>query len=467
MPTILNLLFMKKFNAALCISFLFIAKLKAGDTCFTFNYLKITGNKKTREQVFLRELGLKKGEQVCEIKQKTGLWQNRISSLSLFNKVELYTLADTLVINVVERLYIWGYPEFSIGDRNWNVFLSDPAWNRLTYGLFASWKNILGLNHTAELSANTGYNNFVSLSYKIPFSKFSSGYSLQFKYSHLTNHEVWYQTLNNKLQFFHLTNHPAQQYNAFSVKLQKRFNYYNSLSVYAGRMHQRVDSAVMGYKGNPEYFATGNLQNTLYAGIEFISDHRNQRDYPVSGYYLITRIQPQEMRNRLVNNGLNMEYYFKFNWFTPLKKRLVWVKSLTGRATTGYLPYNSRRQLGYGQEYVRGYEPYVADGNRFVLGKTALRYALLNNRDVKLKKWMVPLKNYRTIPFSVWFSIFADAGKTNRSPIVNGNTLSQTWLRSTGLGTDLLFAYNSMMRMEYSINHFGQGQFNLAFTNAF
>lgn len=436
------------------------------DTCFTYKKLIVVGNKKTKLTVFEREIGANLGQSFCNINQQKQIWTNRISSLSLFNYVELKTVVDTLFVQVKERLYIWGYPEFNVGDRNWNVFFKHPAWNRLTYGIYGNYKNIFGLNHTLELAANTGYNNFFSVAYKMPFSQYNKGISLQVKYAYLSNHEAWYQTENNILKFYKISDRIAQKYQLLNVKLQKRINYFNSINLYVGGMLQYVDTAVTGTTGNSDYFLQGNKQNTGITGIEWISDHRNQRDYPVSGYYIVSRLQP-EIRQSENKSRSNLEFYFKSNWFTPIKPNLVWVLGMITRISGEQLPYNSRRQLGYGQDYVRGYEPYVVDGNRFVLGKTALRYAALNNYKFEAPKWLMPLKNYRTIPISIWCSIFADAGKTNASVSSLGNSLTNTWLRSSGIGLDVLFAYNAMMRIEYSINHFKQGQFNLAFTNAF
>ena len=101
-----------------------------------------------------------------------------------------------------------------------------------------------------------------------------------------------------------------------------------------------------------------------------------------------------------------------------------------------------------------GYELYVVDGQSYGLVKTNLRWRLLSvNRTVKL----VPVKKFRTIPLSVYFKIYSDAGyvrDNNYNPY--NNFLSNRLLVGGGAGFDIVTYYDLVIRTEYSINQLGQ-----------
>jgi hypothetical protein len=76
-------------------------------------------------------------------------------------------------------------------------------------------------------------------------------------------------------------------------------------------------------------------------------------------------------------------------------------------------------------------------------------------------------KNYQTLPVSVWFSIFADAGRIIQPVVLPENNLNKQWMTGTGLGLDVIFWYTAMSRFEISRNQMGSWVFNITFSNAF
>ena len=68
-----------------------------------------------------------------------------------------------------------------------------------------------------------------------------------------------------------------------------------------------------------------------------------------------------------------------------MQNRFFLGSALKGKwSSDGYQPYFAQRGLGF-DDYVRGYEYYVIDGQDFWLTKTALKYAL-----VKKTKFDIP-----------------------------------------------------------------------------
>jgi hypothetical protein len=213
-------------------------------------------------------------------------------------------------------------------------------------------------------------------------------------------------------------------------------------------------------------------RNYLETGISFVSDSRDQRDYPGKGHLI---------RLSLSNNFMNLKYsgpsVYQFeariNKFTPLKPNWVLATGLVSRyridnraLMANTLPYLFSRQFGYGSDYVRGYEPYVAEGSGMFLAKMALRRALLQGYKLKIRHGNV-LNNYRMIPLNVWFNIFADAGRTIKPTVVAANTLNREWMMGSGIGLDITAWYSAMARFELSRNRMGNWIFNISYINAF
>lgn len=435
----------------------------AQDSVFHFNHLSLRGNKRTKEVVFYREIGYRPGDTIHNIQAAKLLFRQRLSGIEIFNFVQVDALADTLLITVKERIYTWGLPRLRWADRNFNVWWEkkDPA--RLYYGATLYFNNLYGLNHEAQVTLIHGYNRQIAGKYTFPFPHHSKGWSFIPEFRYLQNHELWYKTENDRLQFLKDESTSVQKDLELKLSMRHRINFFDNIEILlSGRYYRISDSA---YRANPAYLNNGTAQRSLAPGIFFNSDHRIQRNYPVGGYLLRAGL------NMLLVDG--REYWpgatFRFSNFTPLGHNLVLAQYFGASHTFARvtaLPYNLGRQLGYQNDYVRGYEPYVADGKGFVLGKLALRKALFNNYPFSFGRAM-PVNNYKKMPLSLWFSIFADAGHVLNPAPGASNRLNRGWMAGTGIGLDLIVYYNSMMRLDYSINRDLNTYFNLSFTNAF
>ena len=99
--------------------------------------VRIEGNNVTQPYVILREMSLRAGDTLSNASLEKN--QDRIYNLGLFNKVSIAhrDSADVtdIVVNVVERWYIWPVPTFSLRSR---------AVNTASYGLQLTDQNFLG-----------------------------------------------------------------------------------------------------------------------------------------------------------------------------------------------------------------------------------------------------------------------------------------------------------------------------------
>ena len=118
-----------------------------------------------------------------------------------------------------------------------------------------------------------------------------------------------------------------------------------------------------------------------------------------------------------------------------------------------------RQGLGYLQ-FVRGYEYYVANGNRSLLLKSLFNFKLLPEKVVNLKFW--PFRKayqFNRIPLEIYVNVFFDAGyvyDTTGEYRLYRNTLVDKIMYGTGIGIDFLTYYDKILRLDYAFNGFGQ-----------
>lgn len=453
--------------ALVCIILAGVSQAKSQSTDVSvFRALVIEGNKKTKPQVFLREMGIKKGDTLESPDSLAILWQKRFSSLNLFNWVRAQIKHDTVFVQVLERIYVWGMPRLSWADRNFNVWWQTKDPKRLIYGGTVFFNNLGGQNYSAYVTVISGYNHLFEMGIKSPFLSHSKGWALELHAQHWSNHELWYTAKNDSLQFLRLDDQKIQKNTLIEAIVKRRLSYFSRFELSIGfsqiSVNKAVESEVQGYLFNPTQ------QKEYFTKMEFVRDWRDQRDYPSKGGIFRVGVKQSAMPVTLGNAKYIADVFLRISHFQPITHSGKWVFAslFAVNALNRSMPYRFARQLGYQSDYVRGYEPYVGDGQGFMLGKTALRYALWNNKVLKLGDKGI-IGNYLHAPISAWFNIFADAGQVIHPYDVHLNPLSGNWYRGVGLGLDVTVWYSAMARFEYSRNHLGQGIFNVSFKNAF
>ena len=434
--------------------------------------IAIKGNYITKEEVVFRELGLKKIENTLFSDSLKTLWIQRISDLGLFTHVEIQSTNDSAFILLKEKKYTWFLPEITWADRNFNVWWQGKDVSRLIYGGTLFLNNLRGRNQTLALQAIHGYNRSYAVQYSRPFPTYNRGFAYSIGAGYWSNHELWYKTSGDRLQFLRVESEPVQRNTWFNGMLRKRLTYYSFLEWQVNYgIYRYSDSAVKKDERPVMQYMAGQTGNYAGIGFAYTTDHRKQRHYPMDGHYLKTGVTYTRL-NPLLRSPAIAQGYMKANYFKPIGS---WVFANALHASynadlnallVGTLPYVFARQLGYENRYVRGYEPYVADGMGFVLGKTGLRRPIYRHSGKKMPR-IAAFENYRTMPISLWFTIFADAGRVVRPIMLPENTLNARWMTGAGVGLDVIVWYTAMSRFELSRNHWGNWVFNMSFTNAF
>ncbi len=427
--------------------------------------IKVNGLKRTKLITIYRELNYEEGRKLFVSDSLINRWELRLSSLNLFTDVNVFKISDTLHINVTEEFYYWLNPVGGFADRNFHNWLLNPKISRLYFGGDFLFYNLFGLNHTCTMTLVGGFNQQIGLGYEWPNSKFGKGWLGKVKFLYSRNHEIWLKTENNQVVFYQIEPDYAQQITSISAKFSKKLNYENSIEIGESVDFYRVDPSV--YFLNNDYLLGGNELTINALNFGYVYDSRNQRHYPTEGseFKICFDLQHLISKDRSLNtiNSIGV----KLRKFIPLNQYVSFGMSIASQYRIGKLNYLMSRQLGYGGEYVRGYEQYVLDGAGFAVAKVSLRAKLFDQK-IKVRSFS-KVANYENAPLAVWFTVFSDNGKVI-SPNINhsflGNFLQYEYLKSLGFGIDILAYYDLLTRFDVTRNHFGNWIFNLSFKHA-
>ncbi len=423
----------------------------------------IKGLVRTKERTIFREINFEFGKKLKSNDSLLEIWELRISSLSLFNEVICKQNHDTLFISVVEEFYYWLFPQGGFADRNFYNWAKTKKISRLYFGGDFAFLNLFGLNHTLTLTLVGGYNQIYGLSYELPSSRYSNGWGGKFKTSYGQSHEIWVSTENNRIKLYDLESDYAQRISNLDISTFRKINYQNSLEL--GYFLNYYEISKTASFLNPTFFVFGNKQLSQSGYLNLIHDSRNQRHYPTKG---------NEMK---LNFSITNQGYEKFNWvksiafrwrnFLNIDKNHHFATLLYLQYKFGNLTYLNARQLGYNNDFVRGFESYVLDGRGAYMAKIAFRKALFLGK-VDLRKIGIT-ENYSKMPLSLWWSVFSDMGKIiepySISLAVNNN-LNYQMLRSIGMSIDVLSYYDILTRFDLSKNNLGSWTFNISLRHA-
>jgi outer membrane protein assembly factor BamA len=447
------------------------------DEAFTVQKIFISGNKKTKESVILRELPFAVGDQLNSTILNERLIPEAITNLknlNLFNVINVESDSSSIIrIEMVEKWYFWPIPFLEFSDRNFNQwwnFELDPS--RTNFGLYLFRYNYLGLNHTVKFSLSRGYTNLFGFSYDVPWLGKKKIFGLQTKLQLASQEEVWYATRENKVQFFSIPQKTLQQQTLASIRLTHRPKVREITSLLFQRQSLRVGDTILTEANNPGYLIERNASNNNWYEIGLIreSEHRNNKLLPTSGYYAAASASLIS-NNPFHSSQLNyMRLFSSFSTFGVLKfinKQTRFSGAFHAEAsikTAKNLPYLQNRALGY-NSLVRGYEVYVMDGNFYALSKVELRFHVIKEQLWNLN-W-IPISSYRKMPVEHFWSLFIDGGYANNPNPHLSNTLSNQLNMGYGIGFNTLIYFDKVFRFEYSFTQNGEGSLKVHFQKAF
>lgn len=434
----------------------------------------VDGNVRTKESIIERELGFTKDQPLIYSDSLLGIWRMRLESTKLFNWVEITknSIGDTLNVHVVERWYIWVKPEGGFLDRNFSEWWKNRDIQRLSIGATVYVNNILGQQGGFFVRQAKGFMAADGFGFQRPFLKYKNCNAWKFSLDNMRSRRAWINSENNQVVIKEHWGIRQQEQLIGIAEYKRRFEYkWQGVVRYKfARDYAAQDIEAL----NPQYFiAPLGVVNSQYEDwkqythslvLGCIRDTRNQANYPTKGSEWKAGVSGGLQR---CNNIAKLygELDSKYRGFYTLGTHTSLAVLAQIRYRFGTLGYILQRQMGYGMEYVRGYEAFVFDGAGVALGKAAWRYQLLGDqRSLKLR--FLP-SAYEKVPIQCWFNIFADVGRTLSPYQIDRNPMSNQTLMSVGTGIDLLCYYDALARFDCSYNaNLGRLVFNVSFFHA-
>lgn len=423
----------------------------------------ISGYKRTRRTILLRELDLKTATlwQGYQLKKQTELDRNKLFNTLLFVSVYSYFVPiDSSSIGVYftvsERWYTFPIPILEVADRNINEWWTDRNRDlrRLDYGMAFNQFNFTGRNDDLKIVAQGGFTQKFEAFYRLPYidRKQRNGITLGASYS--TNKNVAYTTEDNKLKFTGLAEEVLRTRMYAGIQYVHRQRYYSFFRTdIRYNQNQVADTIVLL---NRMYLPNGNRQISFISmSVQYTYDKRDIAPYPLKGYFFQTRVEGLGLGvSSDVDQYSLVAEYAKY-W--ALSGRWYAAARVEGKTSTpARQAYLLQRGLGYGSDLVRGFERNVIDGQQTALLRTALRYRVWG----KVVQWgkAMPLEQFRSMPFAIYLKGFWDAGYVHDAfPVPGNQRFANRPIHGTGVGVDLVTYYDLVFRVECAVNSFGIG----------
>jgi outer membrane protein assembly factor BamA len=420
--------------------------------------ITVTGNRKTKPAVILRELSFKTGEQypLDVLLKKFEFARNQIMNTALFHSVVV--AADSFVgskINIIimvsERWYLFPAPHFRPIDRNLNQWIVEQkaSLKRVEYGAKLYYYNVTGWNDKLKLLFINGYTRQLAFSYERPYIDKKLRWGIKTTFSTGQNREINYNTINDKQAFYRDDDNFTGKFLNAGIEVSYRKAIRTKHLVGLSFFRSQVTDTIV--KLNSLYLGDGRRRlsipsvyyNMQYLNLDYIP-------YPTKGYAADIFFN----KKGFGKDFNSWELHVKGSGFWPLFPKTFFNTSFYAGVRLPFKqPYINRRFLGYGDAYLQGYEYYVMDGVAGGVLKASLTREMLN-----FKVRIPPLKRGKEpsyIPFRLLARVYGNTGYAH-NPQPGDNRLSNKMLYSGGIGIDVVTFYDIVLKFNWSFNQLGE-----------
>lgn len=426
---------------------------------FIVDSILLQGNEKTKNHILLEELLFAQGDTIFRKNFEPVIE----SSLTNLNNTGLFlTTAIDFTVNalqkhictvtVTERWYVFPKPYFALFDRNFNVWWVEQNHDlsRTNYGLDVIWYNFTGNRDNLNLKAIFGYTQKFQLAYTRPhlnkLSRLGGGFSL----AYLNNVEIPFITSDNKHVFYEDSAYVRERWLA-EIQLRERLNFYLQHNVKLKYHNNTIADTLASL--NPDYFSHGKTKQE-FLSLSYTLHYSNvdDRAYPLSGSYY--ELQAAKIGLGVFDSLQQLYFAAQFNQYIPLKENLFFQWQIAGQYLIGTdYPYFNLTSLGYCENFVRGYEYYVIDGEQTALFRSNLKWKLFETQfHAPIINWKV----FENIPVEAYLKVFADAGFVGDRFYNENNFLTNRLQYSGGIGVDVTTYYDWVFRLEAAANALGE-----------
>jgi outer membrane protein assembly factor BamA len=458
-----------KVQILLCIGMGLSTFLTAQSDYISIQNIEVNGNKKTKENVIIREFDFKISDTIHLSNLSVRIAKNQalLMNTGLFTSVKINvkdwdtaTNEVTMSVEVVEFWFIYPFPIIELSDRNFNEWWQtyNHSLKRVNIGIRFYHINLTGRNDRLEVLTQFGFTQKYEVAYDRPGinKKQTLGVFSNILYSQ--NKELSYNVKNDTLEFFRDPNDVLLRRIRGGFGLKYRPNLYTTYKGVLNYHYNIIDEKVR-QELNPEFFKEGLKQRYFSLNFTIDYDKRDIRPYPMNGHQVIFSIEKQGL-------GLFDEFnaghaYLTLKKYIPISKK--WSTELIGKGQLGLIrsrqPFYNYLGLGYENDFIRGYELYVINGLDYAYAKTRLRFELLNF----IFEWgkIIPIRQFRTMPVKWYLTLNSDFGFVNDPFFNENNSLRNQLLWGGGVGLDIVVFYDKVFQVEYSVNRLGESGFFL------
>ena len=443
----------------------------------TIDRIFVIGNRITKQSIIERELSVAEGLTFPSYELTDLLKQDRqkLMNTRLFLDVDLHIVeiqpgqAD-VIIRVAERWYTVPTPYLTVPSaiRNLNVFLDNPDWGLLTYGIKFTQFNFRGRNERLAAIAQFGFTRQFSLTYSIPYIDAAQKNGIEIGFSYSENRNINFRTFDHEFQFsdsvLDIPLNPALRELTALIGWNYRPNYYNTHGITLSYSDALVADTVLSL--NPSYFThDGNRQQYFMLNYTANGDRRDFIGYPLKGYRW--RVSVSKLGLGIFDHVNIFRVAGSYSHFFDLGKGFYFATSANGYVSTPrFQPYFNFRGLGYNGLWLRGYERDVIEGQSFIMQQNTVRKRIFS-REFDFSR-VIPLDQFNVIPLDIYLKGYVDQGYvSNTIPYEQSDRLSNRYLMGYGLGIDFVTFYDSVFRAEYSWKIDGTSGLFYSFRTAF
>ncbi len=427
--------------------------------------LNLEGNKITKDKIILRELEFALGDT-----NTAGQWkriltksQQNLMNRSLFNFVtftdSVYDDRIDIHIKMIERWYIWPIPIIQYADRNVNVWWQTKDFSRLNLGVDLKVDNFRGRMEQLNIILQGGYDQTYAFKWSIPYLTAKQIMGMSTFAGVRLNHEIAYETKDNKLQHYRAEGEYARQqvFTELALTFRPSFNYQHAFFT----AYYHFDFADTIVQLNPDFSQGQTTYNFFELKYLYKMDLRDYKPYPLNGYYFDAYLQKWGFG--LFEDGVDMwSMKVAFDHYFQIHNRWYFAYNVTAKFTNnGYQPYFLSPALGYEEMTIRGYELYVVNGQKLGVIKSNLKFELVPKSEYDIK-W-IKTDKFGKIFYAFYANLFFDAGYAHDKLYAEDNPLNNQFLWGTGIGIDFVTYYDMVVRLEGSINKQGDLGFYVAF----
>jgi outer membrane protein assembly factor BamA len=392
--------------------------------------ISIIGNEITEEDIILRELTFESGDEIDT--HILNYNKERIYSLGIFNRVELYPLSfegkNVIIILVEESWYIYPIPF---------IELKDKDWDKVSYGMDFSVRNFRGRNETVRARLALGYDPSLFLAYYVPYliKQEAISFSIETMYKDVRNKSRIAASLYGK--------NFDQKFISSYLVLGKRLGIYHTASLNIGFNYIETPFYLEGISASGE-----RIDRILSAGASYIYDTRDLIQYPKEGILAWISYQLKGFGFKDINYQiLNID----FREYRKIIGDLTAKWRFTSRMTFGKLiPYYDYSYIGF-VERIRGHFATEQEGNDYYISSLELFHPIF--KDVHISFDNIPLlpKELFSYRIGLYAQLFLDTGATR----FRGSALrSRDFLSGYGAGLTLLILPYNILRIEFALDEY-------------